>query len=226
MSIASEITRLQNAKADIKTAIESKGVEVPSSAKLDSFDTYIENIQNESVIDSLTKLNEKSNELVEYLLDVSSTYESGSSETLTLYTPDETCECYIIAKKSNNMYCIYWIKNKTGVNINDISSEYTQMRLWYPTISQAGMSDLESYNDVIIMGNYVPTGYYSNDFNTLEQCLQAIQLSTTTYTSISNYPILNLQKDIPYSNTFVYDSALDELIIPQKISSNEIIQTL
>ena len=44
MSIASEITRLQNAKSDIKTAIESKGVEVPSNAKLDEYDTYIENI--------------------------------------------------------------------------------------------------------------------------------------------------------------------------------------
>lgn len=41
MSIATEITRLQNAKADIKTAIESRGVTVPSSAKLDVYDDYI-----------------------------------------------------------------------------------------------------------------------------------------------------------------------------------------
>ena len=41
MSIANEITRLQGAKADIKTAIEAKGVTVPSSATLDDFDTYI-----------------------------------------------------------------------------------------------------------------------------------------------------------------------------------------
>lgn len=41
MSIASEISRLQGAKADIKTAIESKGVSVPSSAKLDAYDGYI-----------------------------------------------------------------------------------------------------------------------------------------------------------------------------------------
>ena len=44
MSIASEITRLQNAKADIKTAIEAKGVTVPSSAKLDDYDTYVSQI--------------------------------------------------------------------------------------------------------------------------------------------------------------------------------------
>lgn len=44
MSIASEITRLQDAKADIKTAIEAKGVTVPSNALLDSYDAYIAQI--------------------------------------------------------------------------------------------------------------------------------------------------------------------------------------
>ncbi len=41
MSIATEISRLQTAKADIKTAIEAKGVTVPSNATLDTYDTYI-----------------------------------------------------------------------------------------------------------------------------------------------------------------------------------------
>ena len=41
MSIASEITRLNTAKADIKAAIEAKGVEVPSSALIDTYDDYI-----------------------------------------------------------------------------------------------------------------------------------------------------------------------------------------
>lgn len=44
MSIATEISRLQTAKADIKTAIEAKGVTVPSSAKIDVFDDYIAQI--------------------------------------------------------------------------------------------------------------------------------------------------------------------------------------
>lgn len=44
MSISSEITRLQGAKADIKTAIEAKGVSVPSSAKIDAYDDYIDQI--------------------------------------------------------------------------------------------------------------------------------------------------------------------------------------
>lgn len=44
MSIASEIARLQGAKADIKTAIEAKGVTVPSDATLDGYGDYIEQI--------------------------------------------------------------------------------------------------------------------------------------------------------------------------------------
>ena len=44
MSITSEITRLQNAKNDIKTAIEAKGVEIPSNATLDEYSDYVEEI--------------------------------------------------------------------------------------------------------------------------------------------------------------------------------------
>ena len=49
MSIASEISRLQTAKGNIKTAIQGKGVTVPSNAKLDSYNTYINSIIQGSV---------------------------------------------------------------------------------------------------------------------------------------------------------------------------------
>lgn len=44
MSIASEISRLQGAKADIKTAIEGKGVTVPSATKLDGYADLVDAI--------------------------------------------------------------------------------------------------------------------------------------------------------------------------------------
>lgn len=226
MSIASEITRLQNAKADIKAAIESKGVEVPSSAKLDSFDTYIENISGSGEpIHTFAQLNEKAKEFVDYLLDIPSTYTSSSSEPITLYTPDETCKKYIIAKKPNGYYRAYWIKTNTGV-VSSVVSTYYQMKSWYLNVSQVGLTDLTSFDNAIIPGNYVPSGYSTGDLYTVQACLDALKSSQTSYTRITEYPKLDGQKDIPYSNTFVYDSALDELIIPQKISSNEIIQTL
>lgn len=48
MSVASEITRIQNAKDSIKTAIESKGVSVPSNALIDTYATYIGQISGGS----------------------------------------------------------------------------------------------------------------------------------------------------------------------------------
>lgn len=44
MTIASEITRLQWAKANARTSIQNKWVTVPSSAKLDTYHTYIDQI--------------------------------------------------------------------------------------------------------------------------------------------------------------------------------------
>ena len=44
MSIASEITRLNSAKSNLKTSIQSKGVTVPENAKLDSYSGYVDNI--------------------------------------------------------------------------------------------------------------------------------------------------------------------------------------
>lgn len=45
MSVYTEITRINNAKANIKTAIESKGVSVPSAANIDTYSSYVAQIQ-------------------------------------------------------------------------------------------------------------------------------------------------------------------------------------
>ena len=45
MSIATEISRLQTAKADLKTSIEAKGVTVPNEALIDTYDTYVDAIE-------------------------------------------------------------------------------------------------------------------------------------------------------------------------------------
>lgn len=45
MTIASEITRLQTAKADARTSIINKWVDVPANAKLDTYHNYIDLIQ-------------------------------------------------------------------------------------------------------------------------------------------------------------------------------------
>lgn len=44
MSIATEITRLQTAKSNLKTAIEAKGVTVPSATTLDGYSALVASI--------------------------------------------------------------------------------------------------------------------------------------------------------------------------------------
>ena len=44
MSISTDLTRLQSAKAAMKTAIQNKGVTVPDGAKLDAFAALIDSI--------------------------------------------------------------------------------------------------------------------------------------------------------------------------------------
>ena len=45
MSVATELTRIQTAKADIKASIEAKGVTVPSDALIDEYADYVDEIQ-------------------------------------------------------------------------------------------------------------------------------------------------------------------------------------
>lgn len=57
MSIATEISRLQQAKADLKTAIEAKGVTVSSSDTIDDYATLVGQIQTGGGSSNLTTLN-------------------------------------------------------------------------------------------------------------------------------------------------------------------------
>ena len=44
MSIASEITRLQTAKANLKTSLEAKGATIASDATIDTYPTVLDDI--------------------------------------------------------------------------------------------------------------------------------------------------------------------------------------
>ena len=54
MSVNTEITRLTNAKASIKSAIEAKGVTVPSTTKLEGYATLIGNISTTPTLQNKT----------------------------------------------------------------------------------------------------------------------------------------------------------------------------
>lgn len=54
MAVSDEITRLQGAKADLRTSIQAKGVTVPASAKLDAYPDYVDAIQTTPTLQAKT----------------------------------------------------------------------------------------------------------------------------------------------------------------------------
>ena len=73
MSIATEITRLRNAKEAIKTSIKNKGIEVADNKKLEEYSSLIDSIQqgstplwagggNPVLIDSVEKVKNLAND--------------------------------------------------------------------------------------------------------------------------------------------------------------------
>lgn len=121
MTVASEITRLQTAKSDIKTAIEAKWVMVPSSAKLDVYDDYIMQISQwwelESVIQfirdnwyiSLNLWRETYNAYSTYTGDIS----TNTNKTFNWWTILAFSTSYIhnSAHGMNTRVTAYWYKN-------------------------------------------------------------------------------------------------------------------
>ena len=56
MSIASEISRIQGAKADLRTSIQAKGVSVPADALIDAYPDYVDAISGGGGGENLTTL--------------------------------------------------------------------------------------------------------------------------------------------------------------------------
>lgn len=159
MTIASEITRLQWAKASAKASIEAKWVSVPASAKVDDYHTYIDLIHTWWYFNGV--------KLKDYLR-----YGRNSTPTITGYYSWEENEIqYSLilwsqnASSDNARYKYGWVWTK-HVSWNDI--QYLPADNW-STYSDAHYSSArESYfiknsTDWIIRWYVrVPTNYSTN----------------------------------------------------------------
>lgn len=77
MSVATQITRIQGAKADLKTSIEAKGVTVPSATLISGYAALVDQIQSGGIPDS--------DGLVD--LSISTGNQSGVSSFILEYVP-------------------------------------------------------------------------------------------------------------------------------------------
>lgn len=108
MSIADDLTRLQGAKADIKTAIEGKGVTVSSSAKLDDYADLIDSISTTPTLQSKPATPSTSQQII----TADNGYDGLSQVTVSAVT--SSIDSDIVA---GNI--------KSGVNILGVTGNYT-----------------------------------------------------------------------------------------------------
>ena len=117
MSIASEITRLQTAKADLKTSIESKGVTVPSATTLDGYANLVNQISSGG----------GSNNYVEGTFTINS---ATSQYNLTsVIKPKMIAIIYSDPFSGSGLVTIGWTKSSNGISqtilVNLGNSTYT-----------------------------------------------------------------------------------------------------
>ena len=138
MSISDQITRLQNAKASIKTSIENKGVTVPNDVKLDGYPALIDSIS----------------------------VSGGSGETTSYYWPDffenkiqENSISYLF---SNTLYKTehekYLIENLDVSNITDMRYTFYEGGCHYSISDDLKKFDLTKWN-------VNKCNYFDNMFN-------------------------------------------------------------
>lgn len=108
MSIASELERIQDAKADIRTAIQAKGVTVPADAKLDDYDTYVASISTTPTLQAKTATPTTSQQII----TADNNYQGLSQVTISAVTA--AIDSNIVA---GNI--------KSGVNILGVEGTYT-----------------------------------------------------------------------------------------------------
>lgn len=193
---------------DVADAIRTK-TGSSDTIQASDFDTEIENIPSGgSSPTTIDELNEAIDELMSsynnYLDTIKNNYTPYYNEAITLYAPYETHKNYIIRHKSNENYQIMWVPNyiylvsawlieATAFDFcmcdytNILSSvtnykmhevEYRKMNsIYYNKVAnnQNETYKRENANSPIKL-------YISADYTTLNDCLDAIQSSQTTYT--------------------------------------------
>lgn len=174
MSVATQITRIQGAKADLKTAIEAKGVTVPSATLISGYAALVDQISGGGVPDS--------DGLVD--LSIATGDMSASASTLTLtyipryllrYSPSSAISnrSGLTISKSVTYPAVVWTCNNQRVTISG-----------YTATIQAGTDA-----DVLFTATWTD---YNGDTQTTSKTVHVMNLAyamieVTTYTDVDDY---------------------------------------
>lgn len=230
------IDTLGNFLTDVADAIREKSG-TSETIQASEFDTAIANIPSGSSTPEFTSVKDLNDyidsglsEFQNQMLALPSTYEADTSDEVVLYPPYSTYKYYIIQKKSNGKYRIDWFSTPC------IYIEASQLYLLGWGTQATTVSNYEISNQILhSLPSRAQTNsfYYSSDFDTIEDCIQAMKVSNILLYNSTNTGLSYLQYDttnpIPYSNAVIIDARVSggdyPLFKSRKISSNETIGT-
>ena len=140
MTIADQITRLNNAKAAIKNSIENKGVTVSNTAKLDEYAALIDSIEIGSGGDENDWLDIRTNSGLNYAYLFYSCY----AESLDLSSLDTS-------KATSMRYMFQSCSNLTTLNLSHFNtSQVTDMNHMFSSCGKLQSLDLSSFNTSLV----------------------------------------------------------------------------
>ena len=199
------------------------------SIKIESLDDYENYIK---------KVTDKFDDFINSKMSLYPTY---TSEEITLYTPDNICKNYIIHKKSNGKYRIIWTNYDYASIFTNTSIGFLVFTLPNDVLSGGKprlIDNIKQIQEIKPGSNTLPSesysisfSYYSTDFDTINDLINAISSSSgnITYTKYNSGFIYSAIMDSPYlitySNMPIVDTRSNnfDAILSQRISKNEII---
>ena len=211
MSIASEITRLNNAKAAIKQSLANKGVEVSDEAKLDEYPALIDSIEvgsgdDKSVWDIITNNGKR----MEYLF-------YGCSDVLTLDVSN-----WDTSKATNMQRMFYLCRNLMQVDVSNFNTgNVTDMAYMFYYCDTLKSLDVSNW-DVSKVTNMTYMFYYCKSLTTLDVSnWDTSKVTNMTYMfngcekltslNISNWDMTKITASYSYSQMFSGCTALHTL---------------
>ena len=166
----------------------------------------------------------------EYLASIPTTYSTYTSNSVTLYTPNINYKVYCIHKRESGKYRIAWFNSHGGLTGLMITGSNGVATCYFK--ENSGTSMYFNANNFVIdftLENYIEKFYHSSEYNTLEECIAALQSNSTTYSEYSNGAagyVADTPYMFPYSNTFIFENTDGDLSTTKRVSQNETIQVI
>jgi len=158
MSVQTELHRIQTAKADLKTAIQAKGVTVPDNTTLDGYGSLVSQISTGDMQKSVYDTKNRQTDVYNYADDTADTHSKAVAPLYTaLYRLDDWEEADEDAKSKGYAY-----RQTVPLTPDDPDA---------PTVTA---------DSVFVTGGfYLPTGIVATD-EVLDEALASIRAGYTT----------------------------------------------